>query len=261
VPMRTNLLADRLKVEIYATRQAAAEAAARLAAERIRSLASRHPLIGIIFATGASQIEMLRALVAIPEVPWDQVAGFHMDEYLGISPDHTASFRHYLREHLSSRVALREFHEIDGLAPDPGNVCAEYTNLLRERSPKLCLLGVGENGHLAFNDPGEADFNDPAAVKVVSLDPTCREQQVVEGWFAKEEDVPRQALTLTIPTLMSVPELIVSVPGNRKAAIMKRVLTEPVSTSCPATILRTHPNATLFLDEESASELRVMKLV
>lgn len=256
------LQVDQLKIVVHGSRQAAGEGAARAAAESIRRIAGMRSTLGVIFATGASQLEMLRALVATPGLPWEQVVGFHMDEYLGIGADHPASFRHYLREHLTSPIhgALSKFYEIDGSAADAGRVRAEYAALLRLHNPQLCLLGIGENGHLAFNDPAEADFEDTVDMKVVSLDITCRQQQVAEGWFGSLEEVPRQALTLTIPALMRVPELIVSVPGERKAGIMKRVLEEPVSTACPATILRTHPNATVFLDEDSAAELSLIGL-
>lgn len=150
---------------------------------------------------------------------------------------------------------MRRFFEIDGSSFDPESVCRDYAERLREADPQLCLLGIGENGHLAFNEPGEADFNDPKAMKVVCLDSACREQQAAEGWFGTPEEVPDRALTLTIPTLFRIPRLIVSVPGQRKARIVRRALKEPVSEQCPATILRTHPDATLFLDPESAAEL------
>ncbi|MGH9431308.1 MAG: glucosamine-6-phosphate deaminase [Terriglobia bacterium] len=250
-----SLTAGALKLEIYQSRQAAAEAAARVAAESLRSVVRRHSPVGVIFATGASQLETLRALTTMSNIPWDQVIGFHMDEYLGIGPEHPASFRRYLREHLTGRVRLREFHEIDGTTSDPERTCSEYGDRLRSQRPQLCLLGIGENGHLAFNDPAEANFWDSLDAKVVSLDQACRQQQVAEGWFQNLQEVPPQALTLTIPVLMRVPKLIISVPGGRKAKIVSRTLTEAISTDCPATILRTHPNATVYLDEESAAQL------
>jgi glucosamine-6-phosphate deaminase len=243
-----------LKIEIHPDRIAAGEAAARAAAESLRELA-RAGDFAVIFATGASQLATLQALTSIPNLPWNRVAGFHMDEYIGIPPDHPASFRRYLRENLTERAPLREFHGIDGEA-DPESVCREYAAKLREYAPKLCLLGIGENGHLAFNDPGEANFEDPLDMRVVRLDRTCREQQVAEGWFPSFEAVPDRALTLTIPTLFRVPKLIASVPGGRKARIVRRTLEEPISTACPATILRTHPDTTVYLDEESGEELR-----
>jgi glucosamine-6-phosphate deaminase len=150
---------------------------------------------------------------------------------------------------------MKEFFEIDGTAPNPEQTCRDYAAKLQSVNPQLCLLGIGENGHLAFNDPGEADFNDPLDMKIVHLDTACRKQQTAEGWFANFEDVPERAITLTIPTLFRVPRLILSVPGSRKAAIIRRTLVDPISTDCPATLLRTHPNATLYLDPESAAEL------
>ncbi len=244
-----------MRIEIHPSRQAMGEAAARAAAESLRELAASAPNVGVIFATGASQLATLHALTSMANLPWGQVVGFHMDEYVGIAPDHPASFRRYLRENLTSRVSLRAFHEIDGTQPDLDAVCADYVRLLHGYDPKLCLLGIGENGHLAFNDPAEADFSDPRDMKLVHLDNECRQQQVAEGWFPGVDAVPAEALTLTIPALLRVPKLIASVPGARKAHIVKRTLEEPISTACPATIFRTHPDVTVFLDRESAAEL------
>jgi glucosamine-6-phosphate deaminase len=247
--------AGNLKIEVYGSRKAAGEAAAHAAGESLRQLAKQRAMVGVIFATGASQLETLHALTAIPDLPWDHVAGFHMDEYVGLQANHPASFRRYLRENLTSQVHLAEFHEIDGTVPDPELLCRDYAAALRSRDPQLCLLGIGENGHLAFNDPAEADFSDPVDMKIVLLDTVCRQQQVAEGWFSSVEEVPPRAMTLTIPTLLRVPKLIASVPGSRKARIVKRTLTEPISTACPATIFRTHPDVTVYLDPDSAAEI------
>ena len=244
-----------LKLEIHDNQRAAGEAAARSAAQALKQLDHVQQEIGVIFATGASQLETLYALTSMPDLPWKKVHGFHLDEYVGIADNHPASFRRYLRENLTERVPMAEFFEIDGSASDPDRVRRDYVQKLLQAAPQLCLLGIGENGHLAFNDPPEANFNDPDAMKVVTLDPACRQQQLAEGWFKKLEDVPRQALTLTIPTLFKVSKLIVSVPGRRKAQSIRRTLEEPISTACPATILRTHPDVTVYLDPESASEL------
>jgi glucosamine-6-phosphate deaminase len=178
-----------------------------------------------------------------------------MDEYVGIAADHPASFRRYLRERLSGKVSMKEFFEIDGSATDPEKTSRDYASKLRSASPQLCFLGIGENGHLAFNDPPVADFTDPLDAKIVQLDAVCRQQQMAEGWFDSVDQVPERAITLTIPALFRVPMLIVSVPGKRKARIVRRAFEEPISTRCPATILRTHPNTTIYLDSESAKEL------
>ena len=246
---------ERLNVEIYGSREEAGSAAAAAVAKELTRLGRVQESIGVIFATGASQLTMLRALTAIAGLPWHRVLGFHMDEYVGISSDHRASFRRYLRTELTERVKLQEFHEINGNALPPERECHEYAEALRLAAPQICLLGIGENGHLAFNDPGVAEFHDPLDVKIVDLDNDCKQQQVAEGWFGSIEEVPAQALTLTIPTLLRVPKLIVSVPGSRKASIVREALTAEISTKCPATILRTHPDATVYLDAESAAEL------
>lgn len=244
-----------LKLEVHSTRAAAGAAAARAVAREMNELASRLEVIAVIFATGASQFDVLAALTSRKDLPWDRVCGFHMDEYLGIDRKHKASFRRYLEERLTGKTNMAEFWEVDGNAADPEQTCREYAERLRLANPQLCLLGIGENGHLAFNDPAVADFNDPLDVKIVHLDDDCRRQQAAEGWFKELRDVPESAITLTIPTLFRVPKLIVSVPGPRKAEIMRRTLTEPISTNCPATILRTHPDATVYLDSESAALL------
>jgi glucosamine-6-phosphate deaminase len=249
------LRAGNLTVRVSESREAMGRDAAAEAASRIRALAVEHKTVPVIFATGESQLATLHALTEMTDLPWDRVVGFHMDEYLDLPENHPASFRRYLRENLVRRVPLLKFYEIAATDDDPQNICRDYASLLREHKPLLCLLGIGENGHLAFNDPGEADFNDPEDVKIVSLDGTCRQQQVNEGWFPKLEEVPLKAVTLTIPTLLRVPTLIASVPGVRKAHIVKRTLEEPVSTECPSTILRTHSSAIAFLDRESAAEI------
>lgn len=251
----THLEVGTLKLQIHDSPVAAGEAAAKAVAETLKQLNQNGNRIGVIFATGASQLDTLRALTAISGLPWEKVHGFHMDEYMGIDKGHPASFRRYLRENLTQRVPMEEFFEIDGSSSDPERIQREYVQQLLAADPQLCLLGIGENGHIAFNDPAEADFDDPDAMKVVTLDAECRQQQVAEGWFPSFEDVPLQALTLTIPTILNVRKLIVSIPGRRKAQSVRRALLEPISTACPATILRSHPDVTLFLDQESAGEL------
>lgn len=250
-----HLQTGNLKLNIYPSREEAGAAAAKAAAVAIKELGARNDSVGVIFATGASQFATLQALIEIPAIPWNRVSGFHMDEYVGIPADHPASFRRYLREKLTRHVHMHDFFEVDGTAPDPEQACREYAQKLHSANPQLCLLGIGENGHLAFNDPAEANFDDPVDVKIVHLDIPCRQQQVAEGWFKSLQDVPERAMTLTIPTLFRVPKLIVSVVGPRKANILRRTMEEPISTACPATILRTHPDTTIYLDQEAAAEL------
>jgi glucosamine-6-phosphate deaminase len=250
------LQVESLKIEVYSDKESAGEAAAAAAAAAMRQLAGASGDIGVIFATGASQIPTLHSLTQIVDLPWNRILGFHMDEYEKMQPEHPASFRGYLRERLTSKVPIKQFYEIDGTVRDLEQLCVEYSSKLKAANPQLCLLGIGENGHLAFNDPPVADFNDPEDMKIVELDAACRQQQFAEGWFESLEDIPKHAATLTIPALFRVPKLIASVPGPRKAHIVFRSLTEPISTECPATILRRHPDCTVYLDQESASELK-----
>jgi glucosamine-6-phosphate deaminase len=251
---------DRLKIEIHQDTASAGNAAAQATARAFQELKQKNERLAVIFATGASQLATLDALIARADVSWKEIEGFHLDEYAGISENHPASFRRYLRERLTQRVPMGKFFEIQGDAPDPEMICSQYAQRLQAAQPRLCLLGIGENGHLAFNDPAEADFEDPLDVKMVTLDTECRQQQVAEGWFSGLEEVPSQAITVTIPALMRVPRLIVSVPGPRKAAVMRRTVEEAISTTCPATILRRHPDVTVYLDRDSASELESLPL-
>lgn len=250
------LKAGTLKLEVHDTEAAVGEAAAHATAEAFRQ-ANRTGEFGVIFATGNSQLETLSALTSMVDIPWPAITGFHLDEYVGISDLHPASFRRYLRTKLTERVPIGKFYEINGSAADLLTIQREYARLLSEVAPQICLLGIGENGHLAFNDPHEANFSDPEVIRVVDLDAACRLQQVNEGWFETLADVPKQAFTLTIPALLRIPKLIVSVPGKRKAQSVRRTLDDPISTACPSTILRTHPDTTVYLDCESAAELAV----
>lgn len=228
-------------------------AAAACAAARLRQLAANHETVPVAFATGASQLATLRSLAQMPGLPWDRIVGFHLDEYVGLPADHPSSFHAYLHRQLASQLPFRAFHFIAAPATDSSaaDQAAAYAALWQATPPLLGLIGIGENGHLAFNDPG-ADFADPLAVRVVSLDPICRQQQVSEGWFPSLAAVPTQAVTVTLPALMAIPELIVSVPGPRKQEAVRRTLRDPISPACPATLLRRHPNVRLFLDSDSA---------
>ena len=250
------LEAGTLKLEIHPTRAAAGEAAAQAVAQSIRDFASHGADVGIIFAAAASQIETLRKLTAMPDVPWNQVLGFHMDSYVGLPDDHPASFVYFLHQHLNQHVKLKQFFPIDGMDPNPQRVCQDYAARLLSAKPQLCLAGIGENGHLAFNEP-PAVFDDPLEVKIVPLDAVTREQQVAEGWFPTLDAVPKDAITITVPAVLRPQRIIASVPGHRKAEIIRRVVNDPISPECPATILRTHPDATVFLDTDSAALLKI----
>jgi glucosamine-6-phosphate deaminase len=244
-----------MKLEVHPDRRSAGAAAANAAGEAMQRLARKTPVFGMVFATGASQLDLLSELTSIPGLPWQSVHGFHLDEYAGLDENHPASFRHYLHANLTSRVSMGEFSQIDGNSADVEAFCADYAARLEQASPQIGLLGIGENGHLAFNDPGEADFDDPKAIKVVALDTRCRRQQVGEGWFRTLEEVPRHAVTLTIPTIFRIPKLIVTVPDRRKAEAVRATLRDPILPECPSTLLRRHPDVTLYLDVESASLL------
>jgi len=209
----------------------------------------------MIVATGNAQYDVVKGLVETTGLDWGKIEIFHMDEYVGLPDSHPASFRLWIKTRLVDQVHPRVAHYIAGDAADAAAECRRYTELLLESPIDVCLLGIGENGHIAFNDPHVADFHDPATVKLVELDERCRQQQVGEGHFASLAEVPREALTLTCPALMRSRHLICCVPEKRKAEAVRNALEGPVSVACPGSLLRTHPQATIYLDSESASLL------
>ena len=244
-----------LNVYVYESRPLmGAAAAAAVSAELRRLLDERGRAVGI-FASAPSQNEFLAALTATAGIDWRRVKGFHLDEYAGMAEDAPQSFRRFLRERLVSKVEFGEFNGLRGEAEDLAAEAARYAALLDEDPPDFAVLGIGENGHLAFIDPPFCDFDDPQAVKVVELDEVCRAQQVNDGAFARVEDVPRRALSLTIPTIMARPKLFVVVPGPAKRHAIRAALEGPIETACPASILRNHGDAHLFIDRESAALL------
>ena len=246
----------RLAVEVHLDRLATGRAAARSVAARLCRLVDAEGRAAAIFASAPSQNEFLTALREAPDVPWERITAFHLDEYVGLDAEHPASFRRFLRERLFDHVKPAVFHGLDGQAGDLAAECRRYESLLREQRPSLAVLGIGENGHLAFIDPPVCDFSDPAAVRRVELDAVCRQQQVHDGAFAAIEAVPRTALSLTVPFLMGVTRLAAVVPGPAKRAAVQAALDGPVTTACPASILRRHPDATLYLDPASAAGVR-----
>lgn len=244
-----------LEVRVHADTAALGVAAAHDAARTITDAIADRGSASVMFASGNSQLVFLHVLTSRSDVEWSRVVGFHMDEYVGIGGDHPASFRRYMRERIVERAHPAAFHEIHGDAADVQAECERYAALLREHPLDLCCLGVGENGHLAFNDPPVADFDDPLDVKVVELDDACRLQQVGEGHFSSLDSVPATAMTVTIPALLRAHRVLAIVPEQRKREPVRRALTGPVDESCPASILQTQEHATLHLDAESAAGL------
>jgi len=242
---------EKLGVSVYESRASAGAASAARFAERVQRVISERGRASVIFASAPSQNEFTAALREL-HVDWPKVTAFHMDEYVGLAGDHPASFRRYIRDHLLDHIPIGAFHELRGEAGDAQAECARYAGLLRDFPPLVVALGIGENGHIAFMDPPVCDFADPLDVKVVELDDVCRMQQVHDGCFAAFDEVPARALSLTVPVFMRTPHAVVTVPGPTKRAAVKAALQGPVTTACPASILRQHPDAALFLDKESA---------
>jgi glucosamine-6-phosphate deaminase len=244
---------DALTVVVHADGEHLAAAASRAAARVINRALAAQERSAIVLATGNSQIRFL-ARLADEDVDWAKVSILHMDEYVGLGEDHPASFRRYLTEHIVERVHPAVFYGIRGDAPDLAAEVARYRALLERERPDLCVLGIGENGHLAFNDP-PADFETTKVVHEVTLDERCRQQQVGEGFFPNIGAVPPNAITLTVPALLSPPRVIAVVPERRKAAAVRAALEGPITGQCPASALRAANHAVLHLDQEAASAL------
>lgn len=245
---------DRMQVTIFDSKPELGQTVANEVTEILTTTIAERGQAAIILATGNSQLDFLHALQTKSEIDWGQVVVFQMDEYLGISETHPASFRRFHHEHLVDVVHPQVFYGIEGDAPDLDAELARYTALLQEHQPIACVLGIGENGHLAFNDP-PADFNTPKQIHLVTLDEACRRQQVGEGHFPNFDAVPKQALSLTVPALLKPPHVFAIVPEQRKAQAVKNALEGPVTLDCPASILRTQSHVKLYLDWDSASLL------
>jgi len=246
---------DSLAVSVFDDAGQIGEAAAELAVAAIDEAVARRGVANVILATGNSQLAFL-ARLRRAAVDWPAVNVFHMDEYLGLTPGHRAGFPRFLREHIIAHVPVGAFYPVPSRPSDVEMACRGYELLLRAHPADLCVLGIGENGHLAFNDPHVADFADPVWVKVVELEETSRRQQVGEGHFDSLDEVPTHAISLTIPALRSASQMICLAPERRKAVPVRDALEGPISTKCPASILRKTPRARLFLDAESAALLR-----
>ena len=246
---------DKLTVEIHENRTLMGEAAAKDIKAKIAELLAQKQEINMIFAAAPSQKDVLKSLVEDKEIEWNRVNAYHMDEYIGLDKDAPQGFGNFLKAHIFDLVPLKSVNYIDIAAIDPEKEAERYGKLLDENPTDIVIMGIGENGHIAFNDPPVADFNDKKIVKAVKLDEVCRQQQVNDGCFASIDKVPTHAMTLTVPTLMRAPYLFCIVPAPTKAQAVYETLNGTIDEHCPASVLRTHDNAVLYLDNESSKLL------
>ena len=246
---------DLLTVNVYETRSEMGTSAALDIKKRILALLEKKETINMIFAAAPSQNEVLYALATDKEIPWNRVNAFHMDEYIGLPASAPQGFGNFLRDHIFGLADFKTVNYINISAEDAETECERYSRLLAEYPTDIVVMGIGENGHIAFNDPPVADFNDKKAVKPVALDEICRNQQVNDGCFAKIEDVPTTAITLTVPTLFAGDYLFCIVPAKTKANAVYATINNEINEKCPATVLRLHKNAILYLDGDSSALL------
>lgn len=249
------LTKDCLTVHIYETRAEMGVAAARDIKACILSLLKKKEYINMIFAAAPSQNEVLASLANDTEIPWERVNAFHMDEYVGLPADAPQGFGNFLKEHIFGIAPFKSVNYIDISAAHAQKECERYAKLLSEYPTDIVVMGIGENGHIAFNDPPVADFNDTQAAKLVALDDVCRNQQVNDGCFASIDEVPTTAITLTVPTLFAGEHLFCIVPAKTKANAVRATLCDEIDEACPATVLRRHKSAVLYLDGDSSSLL------
>lgn len=242
---------DQLELQVFETRGDMGAQAAHDVAAYMKELDQKQERIRMIFASAPSQNEFLQALIAIPNLPWNKVEAFHMDEYIGLEEGAPQLFSNYIRTHLFDLVKPAKVYFINPQVTDPQEECQRYSQLLQEEKIDIVCLGIGENGHIAFNDPPVADFNDLEVVKVVELEQACRQQQVNDQCFPNIEAVPTHAITLTIPTIVGASRLFCIVPGPTKKIAVEQTLEGPIHTQCPASILRQHPNCILYVDKDA----------
>lgn len=247
---------DKLNIRIYENKEEMGAAAAVAVAGKLNEAILEKGTANLILATGASQFQFLEHLQK-QSVDWKKIVVFHLDEYKGMADSHPASFRKYLKERILNKIQPQEVYYLNGDATDVEAEAERYENLLKSHPIDIACIGIGENGHLAFNDPPVADFHDPKLVKVVELDEACRRQQLGEGWFPTLDDVPTHALSLTITAIMRCKAISCVVPDERKAEAVYNAVHAEISTTCPATILRTHADAILYLDLGAASKLKI----
>ena len=246
---------DKLSVEIYENRTLMGEAAARDIKAKIAELLEESREINMIFAAAPSQNDVLKALVEDKEIEWNRVNAYHMDEYIGLDKDAPQGFGNFLKAHIFGLAPFKSINYIDCTATDPEKEAERYSKLLLENPTDVVIMGIGENGHIAFNDPPVADFKDSKVVKPVKLDEICRQQQVNDGCFKSIDEVPTHALTLTVPTLVKAPYLFCIVPAPTKAKAVNATINGEIGEHCPATALRLHDNAILYLDADSSKLL------
>lgn len=245
-----------MEIQILDTKQICGRAAAERAADILRKVLAAKPNARLVFASAASQIDFLSHLTAAPGIDWSRTELFHLDEYIGIDENHPASFRRFLKERVIGVVRPGKINFINGEAPDPEAECKRIGALLDAAPIDVAFIGIGENGHMAFNDP-PADFETKRAYLVVTLDEVCRKQQLGEGWFPTLEDVPKKAISMSIPAIMRIEQIICTSPDARKAQAVKDCLADdaPISNMHPASILKTHPKAWVFIDRPAAALL------
>ena len=248
-------LQDKLKVEIYENRMLMGKSAARDIKAKIAELLAEKQEINIIFAAAPSQNDVLKSLVEDKEIEWNRVNAYHMDEYIGLDKDAPQGFGNFLKAHIFGLVPFKSVNYIDITTTNPNAEADRYGKLLNENPTDIVIMGIGENGHIAFNDPPVADFKDEKVVKPVKLDEICRQQQVNDGCFDSIDKVPTHAMTLTVPTLVRAPYLFCIVPASTKASAVYETLNGSIDEHCPASVLRTHNNAKLYLDNESSKLL------
>lgn len=251
-----NFKKDLLNVKIFNTRQEMGKVAAEEGISLLKKLLFEKETVRVIFAAAPSQNEFLEKLSQAEDIDWNRIVAFHMDEYVNLDAKAPQGFGNFLKNAIFSKVPFKEVHYLDGNQQNLQKECERYTELLSKQSIDIVFLGIGENGHIAFNDPDVADFNDEKSVKVVELDNVCREQQVHDGCFNHIEDVPKRALTLTVPMLASANYHFCIVPSKTKAEAVNNTINGPIDVSCPASILRTCSKATLYLDNESSKYLK-----
>ena len=252
-----NFKIDKLNVKAFETRKEMGEVSAKDIADKFKELLSEKETINVIFAAAPSQNDVLKSLIEDKSIEWERINAFHMDEYVGLSPDAPQGFGNFLKDKIFGKVPFKSVNYINPAAKDAEAEAERYGKLIRDNTPDVVVMGIGENGHIAFNDPPVADFKDEKTAKVVTLDELCRNQQVHDGCFANLSLVPKKAITLTVPTLANAEYQFCIVPAPTKADAVYNTLNGAIGEKCPATVLRTRPNAILYLDKDSSSKLSI----